>query len=409
MKDYVTESSHKLSIAYEPDVLIAGGGIAGVAAALAAARNGATVLLAEKQCMVGGLATSGLVAEYLPLCDGMGHQVCFGIAEELLRLSLESGAKQPIPTVWLQDVPGEGRKKMRYRVQFNPHHFALLLEQRLLREKVRILYDTRICAASCRNQRVEYLVAENRSGRFAIKAKTYVDATGDALLYELAGLPVRTFSKGNILAGWYYSFDGKKVDLRPLGFAEVFDGSKQENVRPLSDRRFSGTDGEDITDFLLLSHEAVLEDIRKRKEFGENPDLELTTIAGMPQLRMIRCIEGEYCLKETENEVCFPDSIGMTGDWRKSGMRYEIPYRTLYNSALRNAICAGRCISVDDGMWDISRVIPPCAVTGEAAGTAAALAEDFHTLSYDKLAERLEAQGQKLKISQVSTDSAQLS
>ena len=204
MKDYVTESSHKLSIAYEPDVLIAGGGIAGVAAALAAARNGATVLLAEKQCMVGGLATSGLVAEYLPLCDGMGHQVCFGIAEELLRLSLESGAKQPIPTVWLQDVPGEGRKKMRYRVQFNPHHFALLLEQRLLREKVRILYDTRICAASCRNQRVEYLVAENRSGRFAIKAKTYVDATGDALLYELAGLPVRTFSKGNILAGWYY-------------------------------------------------------------------------------------------------------------------------------------------------------------------------------------------------------------
>ena len=276
MKDYVTESSHKLSIAYEPDVLIAGGGIAGVAAALAAARNGATVLLVEKQCMVGGLATSGLVAEYLPLCDGMGHQVCFGIAEELLRLSLESGAKQPIPTAWLQDVPGEERKKMRYRVQFLPH-------------------------------------------------------------------------------------------------------------------------------------QAILDDIRERKESGENPDLELTTIAGMPQLRMIRCIEGEYCLKETENEVCFPDSIGMTGDWRKSGMRYEIPYRALYNSALRNAICAGRCISVDDGMWDISRVIPPCVVTGEAAGTAAALAEDFHTLSYDKLAERLEAQGQKLKISQVSTDSAQLS
>lgn len=408
MKDYVTESSHKLSIVYEPDVLIAGGGIAGVAAALAAARNGATVLLAEKQCMVGGLATSGLVAEYLPLCDGMGHQVCFGIAEELLRLSLESGPKQPVPTVWLQNASEEERKKRRYRVQFNPHHFALLLERLLLRERVRLLYDTRICAC-CRDQRMEYLIAENRSGRFAIKAKTYVDATGDALLYELAGLPIRTFAKGNILAGWYYSFDGKRVDLRTLGFAEAFGGNGEDNVRPLSDRRFSGTDGEDITDFLLLSHEAILEDIRKRKEFGENPDLELTTIAGMPQLRMIRCIEGEYCLKETENEISFPDSIGMTGDWRKSGMRYEIPYRALYNRNLRNVICAGRCISVDDGMWDISRVIPPCAVTGEAAGTAAALAEDFHTLSYDKLAERLEAQGQKLKISQVSTDSAQLS
>lgn len=85
----------------------------------------------------------------------------------------------------------------------------------------------------------------------------------------------------------------------------------------------------------ISKSQAILDDIRERKGSGENPDLELTTIAGMPQLRMIRCIEGEYCLKETENEVCFPDSIGMTGDWRKSGMRYEIPYRALYNSVIK--------------------------------------------------------------------------
>ena len=80
-------------------------------------------------------------------------------------------------------------------------------------------------------------------------------------------------------------------------------------------------------------------------------------------------------------------------------MVYEIPYRTLYNRKLHNVISAGRCISVDDGMWDISRVIPPCAVTGEAAGTAAALTTDFTELSYGRLAEMLKnsSSGQSTK------------
>ena len=66
------------------DVLVAGGGFAGISAALAAARNGADVLLLEREYILGGLGTAGLVTIYLPLCDGMGNQVSFGIAEELL-------------------------------------------------------------------------------------------------------------------------------------------------------------------------------------------------------------------------------------------------------------------------------------------------------------------------------------
>ena len=71
-------------------VIVAGGGIAGIAAALAAAREGADVLLIEREFLLGGLATLGLVTIYLPLCDGRGHQVSFGIAEELFRLSISS-------------------------------------------------------------------------------------------------------------------------------------------------------------------------------------------------------------------------------------------------------------------------------------------------------------------------------
>ena len=73
------------------DVVVAGGGIAGISAALAAARNGAKVLLIEKQCILGGLATAGLVTIYLPLCDGRGNQMSYGIAEELFHLSISQG------------------------------------------------------------------------------------------------------------------------------------------------------------------------------------------------------------------------------------------------------------------------------------------------------------------------------
>ena len=109
MSDYIQENTKEIPVKYQPDVAVAGGGIAGIAAALAAARNGADVLLIEKQCMVGGLATSGLIAGYLPLCDGYGHQVSYGIAEELLRLSIRYGAQSEVPLAWLEKK-GRDRK-----------------------------------------------------------------------------------------------------------------------------------------------------------------------------------------------------------------------------------------------------------------------------------------------------------
>ena len=96
--NYINEEAKQIPITYTPDVTVAGGGVAGIAAALAAARNGSKVLLIEKQCMLGGLATAGLVTIYLPLCDGMGRQMSYGICEELLRLSIQLGAQNEEPT-----------------------------------------------------------------------------------------------------------------------------------------------------------------------------------------------------------------------------------------------------------------------------------------------------------------------
>lgn len=75
----------------EYDVIVAGGGVAGVSAALAAVQTGAKTLLIETQYMLGGLATAGLITYYLPLCDGMGRQLSYGLAEKLLRLSISQG------------------------------------------------------------------------------------------------------------------------------------------------------------------------------------------------------------------------------------------------------------------------------------------------------------------------------
>lgn len=399
MSDYIQENAKEIPVKYHPDVVVAGGGIAGIAAALAAARNGADVLLIEKQCMVGGLASSGLIAGYLPLCDGRGHQVSYGIAEELLRLSIRCGAQSELPLAWLNKKEETAKQNKRYEVQFNPQYMALLAERQLIKEHVHILYDSRICGVISSEDRITELLLENKSGRLAVRGKTYVDATGDADLYWYAKHPTRLFEKGNILAGWYYLFNGEQVKLRPLGFAEVFEEKKKDTVKPLVNRRFYGIDGQEISEMLFLSHEAILNDILELKK--EKQDIEPTALAGMPQLRMTRCIQGEYELKESDNDVNFPDSVGMIADWRKRGMVYEIPYRALYSKKLGNVIGAGRCICTDDGMWDISRVIPPCAVTGEAAGTAAAMTTDFGELSYDRLAKRLRRQGQKLIFSEI--------
>ena len=94
----------KLNICNDYDIAVCGGGFGGISAALAAARMGKKVVLFEKQYMLGGLGTAGLVTIYLPLCDGYGKQVSFGIAEELFRLSISYGAEARYPANWLDGV-----------------------------------------------------------------------------------------------------------------------------------------------------------------------------------------------------------------------------------------------------------------------------------------------------------------
>ncbi len=377
------------------DVLVCGGGFGGISAALAAARQDKKVILLEKQYILGGLGTAGIVTIYLPLCDGMGHQVSFGICEELFRLSISMGAEDKYPKNWLDsdDVSKRTEEDPRYQVQYNPSLFAMLVEKLLIENGVEILYGTYAVAVDKSDDKINAVVIENKSGRQAIQVKSVVDATGDADIVKFANAPSETFKQGNVLAAWYYSYGKDGYNLRSLGFCDIPDEQKTEEnkVETLVNRRFSGLDGQELSEQTIMSHTSTLNDIVKRRI--DDPTLIPTMLATTPQIRMTRRIDGEYVLDDKEMHTYFEDSIGMVSDWRKRGPIYEVPFRTLYSKKVKNLVCAGRCTSVTDSMWDIMRVIPCCAVTGEAAGTAAAMTDDFSTLDVCELQKRLVENG----------------
>lgn len=362
------------------DVAVCGGGFAGISAALASARQGKKTVLFERAFMLGGLGTAGLVTIYLPLCDGFGRQVSFGIAEELFRLSISMGAEDRYPENWLDGVGTRTEKDKRFEVQYNAQLFAILAEKLLLSAGVDILYGTYAVGVNMEGDKIRHVITENKSGREAYEVTSVVDATGDADIAKFANAPTKLFAPKNILAAWYYFLDKSGLNLNMLGYADILG---TEDIPKLSPNRYTGIDGREISQMMCESHTHLLEDVKKRREKDET--LVPVTMATIPQLRMTRRIEGEYTMEIDEEHKYFEDSIGMVSNWRKRGPVYEVPFTTLYSKKVKNLICAGRITSVGDVMWDIMRVIPCCAVTGEAAGTAAAMTDDFSTLDVKEL------------------------
>ena len=405
MHDYIKEPARETPVAMETEVLVAGAGIAGIAAALSAARHGKKVLLLEREFAPGGMATLGLITIYLPLCDGMGHQVVFGLGEELLRLSIRHGYEGVYPTAWLDHGTEEELVARRFQVQFNPQFFALSAEELLKAEGVTILYGSVAVDTIVEDGIIQAVIAENKSGRFAIRVESVIDCTGDADLCALSEAPTVINPAGNGLASWYYYFDGTDVNLKMFGLADVVpekdakakDGKETyaaAKTASLDAARFSGIDGMELSDAVQRGHRKMLDDILAQKE--SNPALVPVTMSTIPLVRMSRRLDG-VCTMDTSNDhVALSDSVGMTGDWTKRGPVYEIPFGALHCEQIRNLLAAGRDISTTDAMWNVTRVIPPCAVSGQAAGTAAALGNDFTRTDISALQAALEQDGVKL-------------
>lgn len=376
------------------DIAVCGGGFGGISAALAAARMGKKVILFEKSYMLGGLGTAGLVTIYLPLCDGYGHQVSFGIAEELFKLSISLGAEARYPGNWLDGVGSRTEKDKRFEVEYNAQVFAILAEKHLINAGVDIMYGSYVVDAVVEDQKIKCLHVENKSGRTAYCINGVVDATGDCDIAHFAGAPTETFQQGNILAAWYYYTDKTGYNLQMLGTYDIPDEEQKQGVKaavPLIKRRFGGLDAKEISEFVQLSHQQTMNHwLNKRKD---NPETVISTLATTPQLRMTRRIVGEYELSHLEEHKYFESSIGMVSNWKKRGPIYEVPFGTLYSKAIKNLAVAGRCTSVNETLWDVMRVIPCCAVTGQAAGTAIAMSDDLTALDVKMLQAQLVRDG----------------
>ena len=392
MEQFVMEQERKLKLENEYDGVVVGGGIAGIAAALAAKRSGAKTMLIEREYTLGGLATLGLITIYLPLCDGTGKLVSSGIAEELLKLSVSYGAEIDVPKEWKNNELIEKRKRKRYMGRFSANIMSLLCEELLVKEGVEILYGTFVCGAFVENSTLKYIIIENKSGRRAVGAGSFVDTTGDADLAFYSQVDTAMHYEKNKIASWYYAHEREQLKLYSLGVCDdVGEETRTEGEKLDSRICCSGVDTKELSEQVIEGHRIIKEHFLKKGNISE--EHALVTIATIPQVRMTRRICGEYILSNPKQYQYYEDSIGMVGDWKESGYRYEIPFRCLYNSKVKNLVTAGRCISSNDDMWDYTRVIPACAVTGEAAGTAAAMSNDFTSLSVKKLQEELVRKG----------------
>jgi len=382
----ITEKARELPVSGDYDVVVVGGGIAGVAAALAAVRAGATACLLEKTCALGGLATIGNVIVYLPLCDGLGHQVSGGICEELIKLSVVD-ITEPMPNLYIKPIPAawqkggslEERRTARYRASYNPITFAYRLERLLLKNKVKIVFDSRFCTVIKEQNRITAVVLENKDGRTALRCRAVVDASGDADVCYMAGEKTASLSS-NVLCGWFYYVENGEVKL--CSMTKPQDASGKRN--PAAGRNYRGDKGSEVTDFLLNSRKMMMATIAQRSQ-ENNSQIYPILAPQMPSFRMTRRLVGRHTLRETDDRRWFEDTLGMTADWRCPGPVYCLPMSVLAGVHNANLITAGRCLSSAGKTWDVTRVIPTCAVSGEAAGAAAAFLALDKILSFRDL------------------------
>ncbi len=378
----------------EYDTVVVGGGIAGVSAAIAASRHGAKTLLVEKGFMLGGLATAGLIVWYLPLCDGHGTQLSYGLSEELLRLSVSKGAQAEYPSAWLDGNDANERKKQRFAARFDANAFAILLEQLARKEKVDILYGTTVCSVNknAEENRIKALQFYNISGFGYVTAKSFIDATGDASVCDMAGEDTSVCVDKNKIAAWYFECLGGEYKLNCLGARDSIDEDEGKEVLGL----FTGVDAKELTNVTFKAHDTLLTEFLSKGKIDERHNL--ATIATIPQVRMTRKLVGAKNISVSDDGKTVTDSVGMFGSWRKRGPAFELPYGCLYGKKIKNLAVAGRCVSVDDDIWDLTRVIPVCAVSGEAAGIASALSDDFSEIDVAELQNEIVKVGGKIHL-----------
>ncbi|MDD4872402.1 MAG: FAD-dependent oxidoreductase [Kiritimatiellae bacterium] len=409
---YITETEKKIRLVGDYDVCVLGGSCTGVFAAVRAAQSGARVALVEKQNAFGGVATSGLVNVWHSLQDTEGKQTIIGgLTKEIIDR--------------LQNI-GAATGKSHYIL--NTEELKIELDKLVMEHHVTPFLHTFYAAACMEGSRVKAVFIENKDGRQAIRAKVFVDATGDGDLARDAGIPF------NIRDGLQPPTTCAKISSLPKGFAGLV--AKYRNEFGLvEDRGWGGpipgapngmqmcaythvfntvaSDARQLTAAEIEGRRQIRATMDIARKYGgdENKPF-LGSLASYIGIRETRSFKANYVL--TEKDVLygkrFPDAIangsyhvdvhdpvkggfifknlngttvtvapgGTTnGRWREATTEnptfYQIPFSTMVNGRVDNVIMAGRMISTDRGAFGGIRVMVNLNQVGEAAGVAAAL------------------------------------
>ncbi|MBR2717271.1 MAG: FAD-dependent oxidoreductase [Oscillospiraceae bacterium] len=370
----IIEERREIPVAGETDVLVVGGGLAGVAAAAAAARNGVSVTLLEKTIALGGLATLGHVCVYLPIDDGLGHRIYGGLAEELMQVC-HRYSYDDIPECWKGSPWRVDEPTGRYQCTFNIPACVMALDEFTDAEGVNVMFDTGMCLPIMEGNTCRGVFVENKSGRSAYLAKMVVDATGDADVLFRAGADCET--RKSIVSTWTYELDVDRIKnettsnevlanirMRWFGLRPDVDNSKSEIPT------FYGTTADGVNDYVHLSRTLALDYLKKH----DRPGYAFLTMPAIPQFRMTRRLKGLKELQCVEGRY-EEHSVGIVIHCLENPAAvYEFPYEAVIDARIENVAAAGRMVSAGGRGWEIMRCIPNCVFTGQVAGTAAAMA-----------------------------------
>ncbi len=413
----IREAAREVPVLARAQVVVLGGGPSGVAAAIASARQGADTLLVERYGFLGGMGTAAGVTSFCGLyaeVHGEIVQVVHGVADDILvRLGHLNALAKPHSIL--------GRTAAR---AYDNAAYKCVLDDAVLGSGARLLLHAYAAAIVRDGDVITSLVVETKSGRGAIVGDIFVDASGDADLCAMAGVPFDVGDEDGALAYPTLMFRMGHVDT-PRALAEgkprlrelmkeaelrgayqfrrrsayinpqPHDGEWRANVTYIAREDGRAIDGTNALELSAGEHDGRRQ-VRAFFSFLREyvPGFErayLLDIAPQIGVRETRRVRGVYQLTAEDVLGCvdFPDAIGVNGwpiekhgggdvEWRFLDGRgfHQLPYRMLLprGGSVANALVVGRCASATQAAQGSVRVTGPCFVMGEAAGTAAAIA-----------------------------------